>query len=318
MSRSARVEVAATGRSTCVHCGKLIARGEHRLLLDPARFGQRAEFFHLACALETHPKLAKGALAAAAVPVRQKAPTIAIATLPPNVRQGLDARPHDEATRRVYADWLEGQGNALGSFINASLDGREKDAMKLRKAHQAEWLGGVAPAAFQWKRGLVESASINARAPNELARRISEVLALPACACLETLELPGPIDAEGYAAVSRAAPRSLVDFTALLQPGIEQLTLPSLTTLTLLFEKKQTPLELTADRFPALRSLFLAKHWNREALDEATLIAIRDLPILKQLTEFSFVAKLIDPALAPSFMKGDDLFSAAIKRTWRG
>lgn len=315
MARSARVEVAPSGRSSCVHCGKLIARGDHRLVIEaPSRSVPRPEFFHRACALKTNPRLSKAALAAAGLPIELEPELVANATLAPDVRAALDARPHDEATRRVYADWLEGQGNPLGRFITATLEGREKEAQQLHKAHRADWLGGVSPNAFVWARGLVQAVTLNAREPAELARRVTEVLALPACACVESLTLPGPIDAAVYAAISRSAPRALTELSALLAPGLDQLALPSLTGLTLLYERTAAALALDATRLPALRRLHLAKHWNRGALDEQELAEVRDLPISRQLTELTFIPNLIDPDVAQPFAQGDSPFARAVRR----
>jgi len=64
--------------------------------------------------------------------------------------QAVVAAPGDEATRLVYADWLEERGDPLGEFLR--LQCQEKDLERRRQAlwaeHGAAWRASLPPAVW--------------------------------------------------------------------------------------------------------------------------------------------------------------------------
>src|SRR5258707_14740600 len=85
--------------------------------------------------------------------------------------QAIVATPDDVATRLIYADWLEENGDperaefirvqcqlselAPGDARQSELEIREAD---LLARHEERWLGALPPALFEWtwRRGFVE------------------------------------------------------------------------------------------------------------------------------------------------------------------
>ncbi|MCB9677680.1 MAG: TIGR02996 domain-containing protein [Alphaproteobacteria bacterium] len=55
------------------------------------------------------------------------------------------AHPEDDAPRQIYADWLTERDDPRGEFITLQLRGEEKEAAKLLKGHEREWLGPLEP-----------------------------------------------------------------------------------------------------------------------------------------------------------------------------
>jgi carbon storage regulator len=62
--------------------------------------------------------------------------------------RAIEAEPGDEATRLVYADWLEERGDPLGEFLR--LQCQAKDLERRRRAlwaeHGAAWAASLPPA----------------------------------------------------------------------------------------------------------------------------------------------------------------------------
>src|SRR5262245_30533051 len=144
-----RIEEAISGRSRCKHCSKTIAKGEHRFGNDD----ENAFWYHLACAPAAKPGAFKPFAEEAAKLAAPSAPKRADGAEHAELAAKLRANPADPATRAVYADWLQSQGNPLGEIIALELAGKADAAKKLLKKHAAEICGGFSPKLFQWKGG---------------------------------------------------------------------------------------------------------------------------------------------------------------------
>jgi len=64
--------------------------------------------------------------------------------------RAIAADPADEATRLVYADWLEEQGDPLGEFLRLQCQakGLERRERELWAQHGAAWAASLPPAVW--------------------------------------------------------------------------------------------------------------------------------------------------------------------------
>src|SRR5215204_4545802 len=85
-----------------------------------------------------------------------------------DLEAAIIANPEDDQLYRVYADWLEGQGDPRAQLIRVQLDSGDSAARPLLRERAEELLGpslAKFALALSWKRGFVFWATLSERNP---------------------------------------------------------------------------------------------------------------------------------------------------------
>lgn len=177
------------------------------------------------------------------------------------------ATPDDDAPRRVFADFLQEQGDPRGEFITLQLAAKpetSKREKELLKAHGKHWLDGIAIARdVEFRRGFLSKVKVTFRNQGDAEK----YGALPAWATVEQLELSSANNANDQHVAGQTIPEpavSLQRIEGLNGFGIENLCarktpLPALTAIEgYLREVQQWRALLDSKLFPNLREVALS------------------------------------------------------------
>jgi uncharacterized protein (TIGR02996 family) len=334
-----RIDKATSDRSTCDECHKGIAKGDHRF----GRTGERAIWYHLACAPQGKPRAFKPFVARAqkllATPATKpskatrsasarQAATDPAATIKPtaSARAGakatlgkglprnpeLEARllasPDDLEIRAVFADWLQSQGSPWGELIAYVDAGKKQDARRVLRKYKDHLSGGLR--GVKWRKGFIDHFGAGTGRKEKVMRRVEELCALPTALLLRELLFPAAPDDEIAARLTRCAPKRLRFLFCWLSNGVAQLEIPSLERLSL-YAVSDVPCDprglkklFDGTAFPNLRHLELLN-----LLEHDLVRALIDSKLLRQLTRLEMNQNSFDEVSGRMLLDHADAFS---------
>ncbi|MGC4119860.1 MAG: hypothetical protein QM765_35845 [Myxococcales bacterium] len=186
-----RIEQAKTGRSACRECGRTIEQGSWRFGSDD---GTLSRWFHLPCAAQSNLRSFKPfrdeaakLLSAPANAATAAEPRLAVAARNPDLEKAVLEKPESAEALSVLADWLQTRGDPWGELIALTLAGKEREARKVMKEHQALLTGGLPPKFFVWHRGLIVRASLEARKIPHIVAQLETLFSLRTAFALRIL-----------------------------------------------------------------------------------------------------------------------------------
>lgn len=292
-----RIEQAKTDRSTCRQCGLPIAINEHR-------FGKEATlgtaWYHLGCAAAGKPRAFKP-FAEQAAKLASKAAAKAPATAAPqhaDLVARLVANP-DDATRGIYADWLQSQGDPLGEYIALELAGNAAAAKKLFAKHRAAFTGGFSTRMFEWHKGLVDAIRFqNLGRAEARSAVLDKILALPAAVVVRRIRLPARLDARLVAQLNAKLPPTVSSLFVYFTNEVAGLALPELQHLELWGGVRDGALDVealapffAATGLPKVRALSI---YGNAALPANVAAALLDSPLVRQLDNLEITHYVLD------------------------
>ncbi len=323
-----RIETAPSGRARCRRCGKPIAKGERR-------FGTDGEWWHLACAAETKNYFfepfrarAEKLLAKGAAPARPPGLTHGPAPRNAELEARLAATP-DDVTRGVFADYLLGHGDVWGELLALERTGQQAQFEKLFKKHQAALCGGLSPKLFTWKRGFIETATLDGSRRSVALQQIDDVCGLRAAVLLHTLSIPFAVTAELLARLSQRAPPGLTALSCVLGDYPQEtradcfrtLALPRLETLTVHLRWQPGYKQLAGlfdnRNLPALRTLEMrASSSPGLALLPDAVEALIASPLIRQLKKLHLHHGATDDAAIARFQRAKLSHLELVLKVW--
>lgn len=295
-----RIEQAKTDRSTCRQCGLPIAKGEQR-------FGKESTlgtaWYHLGCAAAGKPRAFKPfaeQAAKLATKAKQPAKPASETSSEPDLVARLVANP-DDATRGIYADWLQGQGDPLGEYIALALAGHATAAKQVFKQHRAAFTGGFPTRMFEWHKGLIDAVKFQHLGRAEARISVLEkILALPAAVLVRRVLMPSRLDASVVARLNEKLPPSVTTLFVYFTNDVAGFALPQLQHLELWSGVSDVALDadelapfFAAKGLPNVTTLSIYGHGEFSATIAAALL---DSQLCRQLEILEITARAFDDA----------------------